>query len=363
MHHSDIVGSFLGYLTDRELTRVSIVCKKWHAIVRTIIEQRHDTETRITATLHHKRWRTLPLKIEVRPRAIIAKRDSHLYVAYHNDRVYRWNLVTEVIDHTYLLPLGWTNICLRGNFLISQTAPTQHHFTHIEAEATFHQVGRRFSAWNDWIIFMTNEIGLYHYREGRPLILHHHVRQKNRFLKIIDDRLYTHWRKKVWVWDLKTQNLLFTRRIKGTLMIAKWNRKPSLRLILRNLNNERAVVYQSLVDNTRTEIKLLNAYRLLSSWQPISFLLDLYRGLFVGDRYIAKPPELPHDQKITRFGSYIILSGGAFFKIDGNQLHPLMQHKGRFFPDGTFVKLEKKGIEVLNLAGPVFCHYKEISPV
>ncbi|MFN4174362.1 MAG: hypothetical protein ACK4HV_04590, partial [Parachlamydiaceae bacterium] len=243
---------------------------------------------------------------------------------------------------------------LKGNFLIAKTSAASYHFIHLATEKTYTEVGKKYSAWNDWIIFMRYDLGLFHFFEKVPTLFHRNVHLKNRFFKVIDDRLYTYTDTKLSVFDLVNRRLLYKRRFDGILSVLKWKEKVSIRYFSRDLNGKRVIVYHSLEDNKIEKYPIPNITRLLNSSQSICFALDPHLGLLIGnDLYVKTAEPLPVNEKIYRFGPFILFSGGKLFKIVKGRLKTINRQQGFFSSDGTLIILKRKEATVFDLAKEV----------
>ena len=136
-----------------------------------------------------------------------------------------------------------------------------------------------------------------------------------------------------------------------------------MRYLSRDLYGRRMVVYQALEEERTEKVYIDNAYRLLDSSQSICFAMDPNLGLLVGNGlYLQTSRKIPFNEKIYRFGPYILFSSAKMYKITKGRLKLQEDCKGLFVSDGTLIILKKRKLVVMDLAKDVIYPLRKLNP-
>ncbi len=348
--HVDTLPCILMHLSNRVLISKARVSKIWHSKIREILSKRLNLDANIASTLHNHRWTTLELKSGLLPCKIIAKKDIYLFVSYHNSRVTRWNLKTGEADKHYAIVYDPSKLKVRGNFLICYGSFSHKHFTHIISQKTFIKVDNYYSAWNDWIIYLTNHIGLFHYETKEMHVLHYNVGPNSRIVSIIDNKLITHNHGTIYLWDLLKKSLLLERPFFGVFYAIKQSDEVMIWYIMRSKNNGRNIVYRSLESS-------------FYEWAPVNRNVHILRSenaLFTVDKNLqmlsGRSLNIHIDKdfrsretKVFDYAPFVITNNARIYRIVKGRLKLIKEYNGAYFSDGTLAILKKDKVVVLGL--------------
>lgn len=348
--HIHIFPYILQWLPNETLILKARVSKAWHAKIREILRNRPSFDINIASTLHNRRWSSQDLKANQYPIKIIAKRDPHLYVAYSNNTINRWDLRTGKVDKSYPIAYMDPKLKLRGNFLFCYGSFSHLHFTHVTTQKTFFKVGNYYNAWKDWVIFLTVHIGLFHYATKEMHVLHCNVAPNSRIISVIDNKLVTYHRNNIYLWDLNQKKILQETAFFGIFFSIKRREEVMIWHIMRSRTGARYIVFRSLESPYTEWVKVNNNVHIIRSEQAL-FTLDKPLQILSGTKLNAQVDKdfKSHDIRIYQYSPYVITSDARIYRIRQGSLKLIKQYRGRFYPDGTLTIIKRDRVVVLNL--------------
>ena len=360
--HIDLLPYILNFLPNNKLIKNARVSKIWHLKIRQILKNRFPLDVNIASALHNHRWSTQELKSGLFPCKIIAKKDEYLYVSYHNSRVSRWNLKTGETDKHYAVAYDPSKLKVRGNFLFCYGSFNHLHFTHVITQKTFVKIGNYYNAWNDWIIYLTVHIGLFHYATKEMHVLHCNVEPSSRIVNVIDNKLVTYNRGVVYLWDLIGKSILIERPFFGIFYSIKRSDEVMIWYIKRSRNGGRNIFYRSLESAFCEWVPVNRNVHILNSAGTL-YTLDKSLQILSGNKlHVHFDKDFKsHQTKIYHYGSYIVTNDARIYRIVKGHLKEVKEYQGAFFPDGTMAVIKKDRVVILGLNQEALSPLKERS--